>query len=131
MSQYITQVFAHNSSPERDSEIIGTMVKGLVDQGVKVFYLDGRAINSKKSFFSKAAEVMQFPEYFGHNWDAFDECITDLEWVPAKRYVLIYNKPNLFAETNPLDWQIAYDTLQSAVDYWQSTDTPMDLLFIS
>lgn len=131
MSQYITQVFAHNSSPERDSEIIGTMVKGLVDQGVKVFYLDGRAINSKKSFFIKAAEVMQFPEYFGHNWDAFDECITDLEWVPAKRYVLIYNKPNLFAETNPLDWQIAYDTLQSAVDYWQSTDTPMDILFIS
>ena len=131
MSQYITQVLAHNSSPERDSEIIGTMVQGLIDQGVKVFYLDGRVIDSKKSFLDKAAEVMQFPEYFGHNWDAFDECITDLDWVPAKRYVLIYNKPNLFAEANPLDWQIAYDTLQSAVDYWQSTETPMDILFIS
>lgn len=131
MSQYITQVLARNSSPERDSEIIGTMVKGLVDQGIQVFYLDGSNINDKKSFLNKTAEVMQFPNYFGHNWDAFDECITDLEWLPTKRYVVIYNKPNLFAEANPLDWQIAYDTLQSAVEYWQSTNTPMDILFIS
>ena len=131
MSQYITQVLARNSSPEPDSEIIGTMVKGLVDQGIQVFYLDGSNINDKKSFLNKTAEVMQFPNYFGHNWDAFDECITDLEWLPAKRYVVIYNKPNLFAEANPLDWQIAYDTLQSAVEYWQSTSTPMDILFIS
>ena len=131
MSQYITQVIAHNSSPERNLEIIDTMVKGFVDQGIQVFYLEGREINSKKSFLNKAAEVMQFPKYFGHNWDAFDECITDLGWVPAKRYVVIYNKPNLFAEANPLDWQIAYDTLQSSVEYWRSTETPMDILFIS
>jgi len=131
MSQYITQVPARNSLPENDSEIIGKMVKGFVDQGIRVFYLDGREINSKKSFFVKAAEVMEFPDYFGHNWDAFDECITDLEWCPAQRYVLIYNKPNIFAEAHPIDWQIAYDTIQSAVEYWQLTDTPMDVLFVS
>ncbi|MFM6072761.1 MAG: barstar family protein, partial [Dolichospermum sp.] len=22
------------------------------------------------------------------NWDAFDECITDLTWCPAQRYVI-------------------------------------------
>jgi len=131
MSQYITQVLARNSSPESNSEIISTMVKGFVDQGIQVFYLDGSDINHKKAFLSKAAEVMQFPSYFGHNWDAFDDCITDLAWLPAKRCVLIYNKPNIFAEANPIDWQIAYDTLQSAVEYWRSTDTPMDVLFVS
>ena len=131
MSQYITQVLARSSFPEHNSEIISTMIKGFVDQDIQVFYLDGSDIHDKKSFLSKAAEVMQFPNYFGHNWDAFDECITDLEWFPAKRYVLIHNNPNLFAEANPLDWQIAYDTLQSAVEYWQSTNTPMDILFIS
>ncbi|MEH2455353.1 barstar family protein [Nostoc sp.] len=30
------------------------------------------------TFLSKSAEAMQFPTYFGANWDAFDEFITDL-----------------------------------------------------
>ncbi|MEH2414393.1 MAG: barstar family protein [Nostoc sp.] len=50
------------------------------EPGTKVFYLDGKKINSKETFLSKAAEAMQFPTYFGVNWDAFDECITDLTW---------------------------------------------------
>ncbi|MEH1931236.1 barstar family protein [Nostoc sp.] len=45
------------------------------EPGTKVFYLDGKKINSKETFLSKAAEAMQFPTYFGANWDAFDECI--------------------------------------------------------
>jgi len=44
----------------------------------KVFYLDGKKINSKQTFLKQAAEAMKFPAYFGANWDAFDECITDL-----------------------------------------------------
>ncbi|WP_083389754.1 barstar family protein [Trichormus sp. NMC-1] len=31
---------------------------------------------------------MEIPTYFGANWDAFDECITDLTWCPAQRYVI-------------------------------------------
>ena len=48
----------------------------LADEGMtKVFYLDGKRINIKEIFLDKAAEAMQFPAYFGNNWDAFDECI--------------------------------------------------------
>lgn len=27
--------------------------------------------------------AMQFPYYFGYNGNAFDECLTDLDWLPA------------------------------------------------
>jgi hypothetical protein len=40
----------------------------------KVFYLDGKKINSKQTFLKQAAEAMEFPTYFGANWDAFDKC---------------------------------------------------------
>ncbi|MEH2064196.1 MAG: barstar family protein [Nostoc sp.] len=58
------------------------------EPGTKVFYLDGKKINSKEIFLSKAAKVMEFPTYFSANWDAFDECITDLTWCLAERYVI-------------------------------------------
>jgi RNAse (barnase) inhibitor barstar len=44
----------------------------------KVFELYGKKINSKEIFLKQAAEAMEFPQYFGNNWDAFDEPITNL-----------------------------------------------------
>ncbi len=31
--------------------------------------------------FSFYASTLSFPEYFGWNWDAFHDCITDLSWI--------------------------------------------------
>ncbi|PZU95969.1 MAG: barnase inhibitor [Pseudanabaena sp.] len=103
-------------------------VKPLADQNTKIFYLDGREIQDKQSFLQKVAEVMQFPDYFGYNWDAFEECITDLDWCPAAQYILIYDYPEAFSTAEPEEWMIAYDILRLAVEYWQSTDTPLGVL---
>jgi Barstar (barnase inhibitor) len=107
------------------------MIDELSEQGIQVFYLDGKEISTKEAFLSKAAQAMKFPEYFGYNWDAFDECITDLEWFPAQRYALVYDQPDIFAKADPIGWQIALDILQAAVEYWQKTDTPMDVFLVN
>jgi Barstar (barnase inhibitor) len=107
------------------------MIDELSEQGIQVFYLDGKEISTKEAFLSKAAQAMKFPEYFGYNWDAFDECITDLEWFPAQRYALVYDQPDIFAKADPIGWQIARDILQAAVEYWQKTDTPMDVFLVN
>ncbi|WP_375472657.1 barstar family protein [uncultured Nostoc sp.] len=60
---------------------------------------------------------MQFPTYFGTNWDAFDECITDLTWCPAERYVILYDYADIFAQAEPTQYQIALDILNSAKEY--------------
>jgi hypothetical protein len=122
MSKRITQLFPPHVLPENDSAV--------KQKGIQIFYLDGREVYDKHSFLRKIATVMKFPDYFGENWDALDECITDLDWCSAKRYVLIYDQPNVFSKAAPIEWEIAYDILQSAVTHWQATDTPMDILFI-
>ena len=47
----------------------------------------GHKATTEPAFFDECAAAWQFPYYFGENWDAFEECLTDLEWLPAEAYV--------------------------------------------
>lgn len=47
----------------------------------------GHKATTEPAFFDECAAAWQFPYYFGENWDAFEECLTDLEWLPAETYV--------------------------------------------
>jgi RNAse (barnase) inhibitor barstar len=40
------------------------------------------AIGSKEALLAELAQRLQFPDYFGANWDALHECIRDLSWLP-------------------------------------------------
>lgn len=47
----------------------------------------GRKATSESAFFDECAAAWQFPYYFGENWDAVDECLADLAWLPAETYL--------------------------------------------
>jgi RNAse (barnase) inhibitor barstar len=111
--------------------ICETVEQIAAEPGTKVFYLDGKKINSKQTFLKQAAEAMEFPPYFGANWDAFDECITDLTWCPAQRYVILYDHADIFAQAEPTQYQIALDILNSAKEYWEANNIPLKFLVIN
>jgi hypothetical protein len=41
--------------------------------------VDGHACRTRAAFFREAARALGFPAYFGHNWDAFLDCLRDLD----------------------------------------------------
>lgn len=51
--------------------------------------IDGNEINNLSELFNAFMKVFKFPDYFGMNWNAFDECINDLDWLDANSYILV------------------------------------------
>lgn len=100
-------------------------------QGWNFFSIDGQKVNNKDKFFLAAAQEMNFPDYFGHNWDAFADIMTDLDIGNSKGSVLLYCHPENFAENDAANWSVMMDVLQSIVEFWQETDTPMYILLKS
>jgi len=56
---------------------------------VVVRLLRGKKMAKVSSLYDEFAAALQFPYYFGENWNAFSECISDLEWMPGDVYVFV------------------------------------------
>lgn len=50
-------------------------------EGFTVRFLRGAKMRTLEGLFDEFAAALQFPYYFGENWPAFDECLSDLEWL--------------------------------------------------
>ena len=49
-------------------------------------------LNAKDDVFMFYRNALSFPDYFGWNWDAFDECIKDLSWIGNTTVHIIHNE---------------------------------------
>ncbi len=106
--------------PHTSAEVVRHAVESA---GWRVFVLDGNKISDKASFLSEAAKAMDFPKYFGKNWDAFEDSLNDLEWAPAKGYVILYPHADRLARSP--DWSTVLSIFHVAVPRWQRAGTPM------
>ena len=96
--------------------------------GLFVAWVDGKRVTTKEEFLTEVAQALKFPGYYGRNWDAFDECIRDLEWLPARGYVLVLDEYGWFAQRDAESWEIALAILKEAAKTWVWTTTPMYVL---
>lgn len=55
---------------------------------VTVRFVRGRKATDLAGFYTELAAALQFPDYFGENWDATNDCLTDLRWLPDGGLVL-------------------------------------------
>lgn len=105
-----------------------TMAAAFAERGWRCFLLDGHTIDSKATFLAVTAQTIQFPGYFGANWDAFEECLSDLSWAPAPGYILLYDNPQQFAKAQPADWAVARAILSDAALRTQAAPPPLYVL---
>lgn len=75
----------------------------IILNGNFIAVIDGNKCKDISSFFEQISKAMNFPDYFGNNLDAFDEMMSDLEWIDEKNIILIItNYDNLLSEDKEL-----------------------------
>jgi hypothetical protein len=104
-------------SIEEDS--IPSIREAAAQAGIAVFCLDLSDITGKAGFLNAAAKSLRFPHHFGSNWDAFEDCLTDLSWLDAKGYVLLFQKLENFACNAPAELAMACNILRDAAAHWK------------
>ena len=91
----------------------------------EIAVLNGEAAGTRAGFFQEIARALRFPDYFGHNWDAVYDCLTDMSWLPAAGYVLVLDGFDHFATNEPEQWDIGMKVLREACAFWQPLSRPM------
>jgi Barstar (barnase inhibitor) len=89
----------------------------------ELFYLDGAEMTDKEQLMQEFAAVLNFPDYFGGNWDALQDCLSDFDWREegATHCVLLFDRWEKCTSPNLLE------TLQSAVAGW---NTAADAVYV-
>lgn len=99
--------------------------------GWRVFWLDGSGLDGKAALLDRCAVEFAFPSYFGHNWDALQDCLRDLSWAPATRgYLVVYDHGGDLADADPAAHRTLMDVFDTTVGYWRETGTPMAVLLL-
>lgn len=87
------------------------------------------SVSSEKELFTVISSAMGFPNYFGNNWDALDECLTDMEWLPADGYLLVLTESSNVWTRCPYVLRRFITAWLEAADYWRNNQTPFHVLF--
>ena len=101
-------------TPLPDSALTGAASQNMLVVPVKL-----TAARDKTAFLNAIAKALQFPAYFGHNWDAFYDCLLDLKHGDGAGTLLILQDVSGFARAEPEEFAAAMDTLADAADYWK------------
>ncbi|WP_335975951.1 MULTISPECIES: barstar family protein [Streptomycetaceae] len=91
--------------------------------------LDLAGVGDRQEFMDRVSADLRLPDWFGRNWDALADCLTDLSWWPVEpggRRLHVRNWHD-FADRLPRDWRIVKDILHDAELFWRHTDTELTI----
>ena len=97
--------------------------------GLKLVRIDLSGVHDKQHLLDAVAGAFRFPEWFGGNWDALEDCLTDLEWDKARGYVVLFDHAEELAARAPHEFTTAVEIFESVAEYWDEQDKPFWTLF--
>ena len=83
---------------------------------------------TRTTFLSRIAEALEFPDWFGRNWDAFFDCLADLSWLPAGGHVLVLLNAAEMRAHAPETLDTAMLIMRDAASVWSGRGVTLRVL---
>jgi RNAse (barnase) inhibitor barstar len=84
--------------------------------------------SSTAEVLAELGSAFKFPIWYGNNFDALCDCLTDPDWQPAKGHVLLINGLANLRASDPDDLATLIEVLQSAAETRRESHNPFWIL---
>jgi RNAse (barnase) inhibitor barstar len=96
--------------------------------GYEYFHIDGRNIARKEQLLNAMATALDLPPHFGHNWDALEECLNDMDTSDGDGFLIHYDLVDALASSHPSELETLVEIFRDSVESWREDGTPMLVL---
>lgn len=97
--------------------------------GFAFFHIDGKSIERKEQLLNAVATTLRLPKHFGHNWDALEESLVDLDWAGSAGVVIYYDHIDGLLAAHADQFETLVEICRDAVASWKEDDTAFVVLF--
>jgi len=92
--------------------------------GLHYVRVDLRRARTKAALLQALGRALEFPEWFGENWDALADCLADLSWLEAPGWVVLLDGADVPAGAAGAELPAALDVLRGAAASWAEEGRP-------
>ena len=97
---------------------------------LEIVSMDARGIRDEDRLLASIAAALKFPESFSRNRDALNDCLRDLEWLPAEGYVLIVRHALSLWRAEPALAGALLESWLLCAEFWSDEEVPFHLIFV-
>jgi len=92
--------------------------------GLTRWTVDLAGVRTKEALLAALAERLEFPEWFGANWDALNDVLAERAWEQSKGVVLTLERCGELAHADPEVFETALEVLDSVAESCYDEDIP-------
>jgi RNAse (barnase) inhibitor barstar len=89
--------------------------------------VDLAGITAKEPLLERLALALGFPDWFGANWDALEDCLADLSWRAGTGHVIVLERQG---ELPVDDLGVLVEVLGAAAEHWAGRGRPFFAVFV-
>ena len=109
------------SLPAGDASVVAEVA---AEQGFAIFRVNLAGCSRTDQVLARLAEQLRFPDWFGQNWDALADCLTDFSWSEADGYALILEQLAGLRAADDESFDTLIEILSDASASWSGLGIP-------
>ncbi|MDX1375245.1 MAG: barstar family protein [Burkholderiales bacterium] len=84
----------------------------------------------KAALLERFAAALAFPDWFGANWDALEDCLSDLSWREDRDRLLLIEGFEPLAASAGDDFRVLLDLLREVAEHWAAQGRAFRVVFV-
>jgi hypothetical protein len=81
-----------------------------------------------EAVLARIGEVLHFPDWYGANFDALNDCLTDPECLPGKGHILTIDGCEQMLASDPIGYATLLEVFVAAIEDLRKIGTPLWIL---